>query len=57
VFRGSSTFSELGGDAGGKLADLLVLAEDPRADARAFRALMGVMHGGKLHPQALAQRK
>jgi imidazolonepropionase-like amidohydrolase len=42
----------------GKLADLLVLAEDPRADVRAFRALTYVMRGGRLHSQAaLAQRK
>lgn len=42
----------------GKFADLLVLAEDPRADVRAFRSLTHVMRGGKLHEQgALAQRK
>jgi imidazolonepropionase-like amidohydrolase len=42
----------------GKLADLLVLAEDPRADIRAFRSLTHVMRAGKLHEQkALAQRK
>jgi hypothetical protein len=42
----------------GKLADLLVLAEDPRADVRAFRSLTHVMRGGRLHQQgALAQRK
>jgi imidazolonepropionase-like amidohydrolase len=41
----------------GKLADLLVLAEDPRADVRAFRSLTHVMRGGRLYPQkALAQR-
>ena len=41
----------------GKLADLLVLAEDPRVNVRAFRALTYVMRGGKLHRQsALAQR-
>lgn len=42
----------------GKLADLLVLREDPRADVRAFRSLTHVMRGGRLHPQAaLAQRR
>jgi imidazolonepropionase-like amidohydrolase len=42
----------------GKLADLLVLAEDPRADVRAFRSSTYVMRGGRLYPQAaLAQRK
>jgi imidazolonepropionase-like amidohydrolase len=42
----------------GKLADLLILAEDPRGDVRAFRSLTHVMRGGKLHQQgALAQRK
>ena len=42
----------------GKLADLLVLAEDPRADVRAFRSLTHVVRGGRLYQQAaLAQRK
>lgn len=36
----------------GKVADLLVLAEDPRANVRAFRSLTHVMRGGKLHTQA-----
>jgi imidazolonepropionase-like amidohydrolase len=41
----------------GKLADLLVLAEDPRADVRAFRSLTHVMRSGRLHQQKeLAQR-
>ena len=41
----------------GKLADLLVLAEDPRANVRAFRSLLYVMRGGKLYRQEqLAQR-
>jgi imidazolonepropionase-like amidohydrolase len=41
----------------GKLADLLVLAEDPRNDVRAFRSLTHVMRGGTLHERAaLAQR-
>jgi len=42
----------------GKLADLLVLAQDPREDVRGFRALSYVMRAGRLYPQAtLAQRK
>ena len=36
----------------GKLADLLVLAEDPRSDAKAFRALTHVMRAGVLKSQA-----
>ena len=35
----------------GMAADLLVLAEDPRVDVSAFRALTHVMHAGVLHPQ------
>jgi imidazolonepropionase-like amidohydrolase len=42
----------------GKIADLLVLAEDPRVDVRAFRTRTHVMRGGTLYEQgALAQRK
>ncbi|HEX7979050.1 MAG TPA: amidohydrolase family protein [Gemmatimonadaceae bacterium] len=41
----------------GKLADLLVLAQDPRQDVRAFRSLTHVMRGGRLYEQpTLAQR-
>lgn len=41
----------------GKLADLLVLSEDPSANIRAFRTRTHVMRGGKLYPQsALARR-
>jgi imidazolonepropionase-like amidohydrolase len=41
----------------GKLADLLILAEDPRKDVRAFRSLTHVMRAGRLFEQvALAQR-
>ncbi|MEX2177095.1 MAG: amidohydrolase family protein [Gemmatimonadaceae bacterium] len=41
----------------GKLADLLVLMEDPRVNVRAFRSLTHVMRGGRLHRQsALAHR-
>ena len=48
---------DLGTLEAGKLADLLVLAEDPRTDVRAFRSLTHVMRGGRLHRQAeLAQR-
>lgn len=35
----------------GKLADLLVLAENPLADVRAFRSRTHVMRGGRLYPQ------
>jgi imidazolonepropionase-like amidohydrolase len=41
----------------GKLADLLVLAEDPTADVRAFRSLTHVMRGGKLYQQAALARR
>jgi imidazolonepropionase-like amidohydrolase len=41
----------------GKLADLLVLTEDPRVNVRAFRSRTHVMRGGRLYAQtALAQR-
>ena len=41
----------------GKLADLLILAEDPRQDVRAFRSLTQVMRGGRLYDRsALSQR-
>jgi imidazolonepropionase-like amidohydrolase len=42
----------------GKIADLVVLADDPRADVRAFRSLTHVMRAGKLHEQrSLAVRR
>ena len=42
----------------GKLADLIVLNEDPRVDARSFRSLMIVMRAGTMRTQAeLAQRR
>jgi imidazolonepropionase-like amidohydrolase len=41
----------------GKLADLLVLAEDPRVDVRAFRSLTHVMRGGHLYEQATLQQR
>lgn len=41
----------------GRIADLLVLAQDPRADVRAFRSLTHVMRAGRLHRQSdLTQR-
>jgi imidazolonepropionase-like amidohydrolase len=41
----------------GRLADLLILAEDPRQDVRAFRTLTHVMRAGRLHRQSdLRQR-
>jgi imidazolonepropionase-like amidohydrolase len=41
----------------GRIADLLVLTQDPRTDVRAFRSLTHVMRAGQLHPQSdLAQR-
>ena len=41
----------------GKLADLLVLAENPLAEVRAFRSRTHVMRAGRLYPQrALAVR-
>jgi imidazolonepropionase-like amidohydrolase len=36
----------------GKLADLLILGEDPRANVSAFRSVQHVMRGGKLYRQA-----
>jgi imidazolonepropionase-like amidohydrolase len=36
----------------GKLADLLVLTEDPRANVQAFRSRTQVMRAGRLHPQS-----
>lgn len=48
---------DLGTLAQGRIADLVVLAEDPRANARAFRSVTHVMRGGRLHRiQDLAQR-
>lgn len=41
----------------GRIADLLVLTEDPRADVAAFRSLTHVMRAGRLHKQSdLTQR-
>ena len=56
--RAMGRLNDFGTLEAGKLADLLVLAEDPRADVRAFRSLTHVMRGGRLYEQAaLAQRK
>ena len=50
--------SDFGTLEAGKIADLLVLAEDPRADVRAFRSLAYVMRAGKLQEQrSLALRQ
>lgn len=41
----------------GRIADLLVLTEDPRKDVRAFRSLTHVVRAGRVHRQTeLAQR-
>ena len=56
--RAMGRLNDFGTLEAGKLADLLVLAEDPRADVRAFRSLTHVMRGGRLYRQAaLAQRR
>ncbi|MGH7672369.1 MAG: amidohydrolase family protein, partial [Gemmatimonadales bacterium] len=41
----------------GKLADLLVLAENPLADVRAFRSRTHVMRGGKLYSQTALRHR
>lgn len=41
----------------GKMADLLVLAEDPRVDVRAFRSRTHVMRGGRLHAQSTLRHR
>ena len=42
----------------GKLADLLVLTQDPSADVRAFRSLTHVVRAGRVHEQkSLAHRR
>jgi imidazolonepropionase-like amidohydrolase len=56
--RAMGRLKDFGTLEAGKLADLLVLAEDPRRDVRAFRSLTHVMRGGRLYEQAaLAQRR
>jgi len=55
--RAMGRLNDFGTLEAGKLADLLVLVEDPRADVRAFRSRTHVMRGGRLYEQAaLAQR-
>jgi imidazolonepropionase-like amidohydrolase len=56
--RAMGRLNDFGTLEAGKLADLLVLAEDPRVDVRAYRSLTHVMRGGRLYEQGeLAQRK
>ncbi len=43
---------DLGCIAAGRIADLVVLAEDPEQDARAFRSLTHVVRHGHLHERA-----
>jgi imidazolonepropionase-like amidohydrolase len=49
--------ADFGSIATGRIADLLVLTEDPRTNVRAFRSLTHVMRAGRLHLQSnLRQR-
>jgi imidazolonepropionase-like amidohydrolase len=41
----------------GKVADLLVLEADPSADVRAFRGIVQVMRGGRLHTTASLRQR
>ena len=41
----------------GKIADLLVLDEDPTRDVRAFRSLTHVMRAGVLREQAALRQR
>ncbi len=55
--RAMGRMADFGTVAPGKIADLLVLAEDPTRDVRAFRSLTHVMRAGVLREQAeLRQR-
>jgi imidazolonepropionase-like amidohydrolase len=55
--RAMGRLEDFGTLAPGKIADLLVLEEDPTRDVRAFRSLSHVMRGGVLREQeALRQR-
>jgi imidazolonepropionase-like amidohydrolase len=48
---------DFGAVAAGRIADLVMLTEDPRTDVRAFRSLTHVMRAGRLHRQSdLTQR-
>ncbi|NNK62810.1 MAG: amidohydrolase family protein [Gemmatimonadetes bacterium] len=44
--------ADFGTLAGGKIADLLVLGQDPTQDVRAFRTVEHVMRAGELHSMA-----
>lgn len=50
--RAMDRLDDFGTLEAGKLADLVVLAADPREDVRAFRRLTHVMRAGRLLPQA-----
>lgn len=55
--RAMGRIKDFGTLEAGKLADLLILAEDPRNDVRAFRSRTHVMRAGHLHLRsALANR-
>jgi len=54
--RAMNRQDDLGTIEAGKLADLLVLAGDPAADARNFRQLDAVIRGGRFHSQHSLQR-
>lgn len=47
--RAMRRLDDLGTLEAGKLADLLILTEDPRESVRAFRSRTHVMRGGRLH--------
>ena len=47
--RAMGRLKDFGTLEAGKLADLLILTEDPRQDARAFRSRTHVMRAGTLH--------
>ena len=49
--RAMDRLQDFGTLEAGKIADLLVLREDPTADVRAFRSLTHVMRAGVLHEQ------
>jgi imidazolonepropionase-like amidohydrolase len=49
--RAMRRLADFGTLAPGKIADILVLTEDPTRDVRAFRSLSHVMRGGVLRTQ------
>ena len=49
--RAMGRLADFGTIEAGRMADLLVLAEDPRSNVRAFRSVTHVMRGGWLHAQ------